>query len=155
MSPAQVRRRSATLILGLALGLLTACGGSDDDGGSADTTTAAGTTSSSAAETSASATDSSAPASSELTATEADFSITLDSGTDLTAGDYTINVTNTGQATHNLVVEQDGAEVAKSDTLQPGSAGTMTVTLEPGSYVFYCGIGNHRAMGMEVEVTVT
>jgi plastocyanin len=153
MSPAQVRRRSATLILGLALGLLTACGGSDDGGGSADTTTAAGTTSSSAAETSA--TDTSAPASSEITATEADFSITLDGGTDLTAGDYTINVTNTGQATHNLVIEQDGAEVAKSDTLQPGSAGTMTVTLEPGSYVFYCGIGNHRAMGMEITVQVT
>jgi plastocyanin len=152
MSPAQVRRRSVTLILGLSLGLLTACG-SSDDGGSADTTTAAGTTTSSAAETSA--TDTSAPASSEITATEADFSITLDSGTDLTAGDYTVNVTNTGQATHNLVIEQDGAEVAKSDTLQPGSAGTMTVTLEPGSYVFYCGIGNHRTMGMEIDVTVS
>ncbi|WP_448627572.1 cupredoxin domain-containing protein [Geodermatophilus sp. URMC 64] len=154
MSPAQVRRRSATLILGLALGLLTACGGSDDDAGSADTTTAAGTTSSSAAESSAGGSSTSAAAS-EITATEADFSIALDSGTDLTAGDYTINVTNTGQATHNLVVEQDGSEVAKSDTLQPGSAGTVEVTLEPGTYVFYCGIGNHRAMGMEVEVTVS
>jgi plastocyanin len=29
------------------------------------------------------------------------------------------------------------------------------VTLEEGEYVFYCSVGNHRNMGMEVTVQVT
>jgi uncharacterized cupredoxin-like copper-binding protein len=31
----------------------------------------------------------------------------------------------------------------------------VEVSLQPGEYVFYCSIGNHREMGMEVAVTVT
>jgi plastocyanin len=165
MFPAQVRRRGAILTLALALGLLSACGNSDANSSSSAGTTSAGSTSSSAADTSASSSDSgaatsasssasSAPASSEVTATEADFSITLDSP-DLTAGDYTINITNTGRATHDLVVEKGGADVAKSATIAPGQSATLKVTLDPGSYVFYCSIGNHRAMGMETNVTVS
>ena len=53
------------------------------------------------------------------------------------------------------MVEQDGADVAKSDKIGPGESTTFRVTLEPGTYVFYCSVGNHRAMGMEVTVTVT
>ena len=37
----------------------------------------------------------------------------------------------------------------------PGDSTTLTVDLEPGQYVFYCSVGNHRGMGMEVTVTVT
>jgi plastocyanin len=159
MSLSQVRRRGAALTLALALGALTACGSSDSSSSAATTT--AGTTSSSAADTSASAgtsasaSDSGAAATTAITATEADFSIKLDGGNDLKAGEYTINVTNTGNATHDLVVEQNGKDIAKSDTLRPGSSGSLSVTLQPGSYVFYCSIGNHRAMGMEVNVTVS
>jgi plastocyanin len=29
------------------------------------------------------------------------------------------------------------------------------VDLEPGTYVLYCSIMNHRAQGMEVTITVT
>ncbi len=32
---------------------------------------------------------------------------------------------------------------------------SVTVTLEPGEYVFYCSVGNHRQMGMEKTVTVS
>jgi plastocyanin len=70
-------------------------------------------------------------------------------------GEYTIEVVNEGNATHDLVVERDGADVAASDTIGPGESTTLTVTLEAGDYVFYCSVGNHRAMGMETDVTVT
>jgi plastocyanin len=136
-------------VFAAALATLTACGGSGDAASGSSSPAA----SSSAAEDSGS---SSAPAGQgqQITATEADFSISLDS-TDLKAGDYAIEVVNDGGATHDLVVEKDGADVAKSDTIAPGETGTVSVTLVPGKYVFYCSIGTHRAMGMEIEVTVT
>jgi len=149
--PRRLRRRSAALVFSAALATLTACGGSGDD------TAAAGSSSSAAGSSTADDSgSSSAPAGQgqQITATEADFSISLDS-TDLEAGDYEIDVVNDGGATHDLVVEKDGADVAKSDTIAPGDSGSVSVSLEPGTYVFYCSIGTHRGMGMEVTVTVT
>ena len=89
----------------------------------------------------------------QLTATEVNFMITL-SEDDLTAGTYEIDVINDGEATHDLVVEQSGNDVANSETIEPGADGSFAVTLEPGDYVFYCSVGNHRNMGMELPVTV-
>jgi plastocyanin len=135
--------------LALTVSALAGCGG--DDGGSAAETSA--TTATSASETPAPTTGTSAETQS-ITATEADFSISLDQDT-LPAGTYDIEVVNDGNATHDLVVERDGADVASSDTIAPGQSTTVSVALEPGEYVFYCSIGNHRAMGMELTVTVT
>lgn len=143
-------------VLALALGALTGCGGDSDtdDGGTA-------ITSSSESPATTEATASSSPATGggaeveTLTATEVDFSISLDEDT-LVAGDYEITVVNDGSASHNLVVERDGNAVAGTDgNIAPGATGTFTVALEPGEYVFYCSIGNHRAMGMELTVLVT
>jgi plastocyanin len=86
--------------------------------------------------------------------TGVDFSFELPS-TNLTAGQYEITFTNNGHATHDVVVEKDGADVGGSETIPPGQSTTFTVTLEPGQYVFYCSVGNHRAMGMETDVTVS
>ena len=56
----------------------------------------------------------------------------------------------------DLVIEDaSGAEVAASEVIAPGQSGTVEVSLQPGEYVFYCSIGNHREMGMEVAVTVS
>ena len=132
--------RGAVAVLALALGLLSACGGDDGGSGSAGSTTNDGSGSGSGSGTT-------------ITATEADFSITLDEDT-LTAGDYAIEVVNDGGATHDLVVERDGEDVAGTDTIAPGESTTLNVTLDEGEYLFYCSIGNHRAMGMEVTVQV-
>jgi len=161
--PARIHPRGRTLprlargfaVLALALGALTACGGDadSDDGGSAATT-------SREAPATTEATGSSSPAAGgapevqTLTATEADFSISLDKDT-LAAGDYEITVVNDGGASHDLVVERDGNDVAGTDGIAPGESTTLTVSLEPGEYVFYCSIGNHRAMGMELTVQVS
>ncbi|GAA3159303.1 hypothetical protein GCM10010531_08340 [Blastococcus jejuensis] len=146
-------RGAAVGVLAVAAALLTACGGSSSDGDDAAATTTSAssetTSSSPAGESSAS----SPSAVGTITATEADFSITLDEDS-LVAGEYEIEVVNEGNATHDLVVERDGEDVAASDTIGPGESTTLTVTLDEGEYVFYCSIGNHRSMGMEVTVQV-
>jgi plastocyanin len=142
-------------VLGLGLGALTACGGDSDDGAAAATSSSSEAPSSSAATESSAAGSSSVAAEAEaVTATEADFTITLDEDT-LAAGAYEITVVNNGRANHDLVVEQDGNDIAGTDAIAPGGSATLTVTLEPGEYVFYCSVGNHRAMGMELTVQVT
>jgi plastocyanin len=137
----------------LVLAVLTACGNDSGDGDAAATTTSEAPATS-GAETSSSAGASESGEAESITATEADFSITLDEDS-LSAGTYEIDVVNSGSATHDLVVEQDGNDVAGTDPIAPGDSSTLTVTLEPGEYVFYCSIGNHRAMGMERTVRVT
>lgn len=149
-------RGAAVGVLAVAAALLTACGGSSSDGDDAAATTTSAsseTTSSSPAGESSASSSSSSSAVETITATEADFSITLDEDS-LVAGEYEIEVVNEGNATHDLVVERDGEDVAASDTIGPGESTTLTVTLDEGEYVFYCSIGNHRSMGMEVTVQV-
>jgi plastocyanin len=152
-------------VLAVALAALTACGGDDgggDGGGEAAATTSAAPTTSAAAPSSAeeSATESAAPTSAEsaesqtVTATEGEMFIEL-SEDSFSAGSYTFEVLNSGSATHDFVVERNGDDVVGTDSIAPGNSSTVTVDLEPGEYVFYCSIGNHRAMGMEVTVTVT
>ena len=146
------RWASAAALLALGLGGLTACGGSDSGSGTAASSTRSAATSSSA-ESSASASDGSSEAEA-LTATETNFKISLDED-HVKAGTYAIKVVNNGNATHNLAVEEDGTTKATSDSIGPGESTTLTVDLDAGKYVFYCSIGNHRAMGMEIDVTVT
>jgi plastocyanin len=146
VSLVHVRRVAATGCLALALGLLTACGGSSE--------AASPPPSSSSAAAGSSGSAGSAGQAQTLSVSEGDFTIDL-AGGDLPAGDYTITVKNDGHATHDLVVEQNGSDVAKSGTIAPGDSATFTVSLAAGKYVFYCSIGNHRAMGMETDVTVS
>jgi plastocyanin len=150
------RRRLGALAaaLALAVAILTACGSTDKPEGGARASSAsseAGSPSGSAAPGSSGST---VGQNGTLTATEADFSLTLGTKS-LAAGPYVVTVENQGQATHTLVVERDGARIAGTSNISPGESASLSVTLKPGTYVFYCSIDNHRAMGMEVTVTVT
>jgi len=151
-----LRLSGAAAVAAIALATLTACGSDepDDTASPATETTSSGPALDSSAGASAPATTSSASEAESITATEADFSISLDEDS-LAAGSYEIQVVNNGSATHDLVVERDGSDVAESDDVGPGDTTTLSVDLEPGEYVFYCSIGNHRAMGMEITVEVT
>ena len=154
--PRPSRPARGLAVLAVALAALTACGGDDDGGDAAATTSAAAPTSSAeapASETAATSADEAAE-SQTLTATEGEMFIEV-SSEELSAGSVTIEVVNEGSATHDFVVERDGKDVAGTDMIAPGSSTTLTVDLEPGEYVFYCSVANHRAMGMEVTVTVT
>jgi plastocyanin len=135
----------------VALAALTACGGDDGGAGAAATTSAAAP---STAEESAAGTAAEGAETQTVTATEGEMFIEL-SEDSFSAGSYTFEVVNEGSATHDFVVERDGEDVAGTDSIAPGDSSSVTVDLEPGEYVFYCSIADHRAMGMEVTVTVT
>jgi uncharacterized cupredoxin-like copper-binding protein len=134
-------RLAAALSAGVLALALSACGSDSTTGAGSTTTSSAGSASSDAT---------GAP----VTATEADFSITLSSNS-LTAGTYTFTVENTGKATHSLEIEGPGLSDAASDPVQGGETTTLTVTLQKGEYEVYCPIDGHRAMGMDTTLTVS
>ena len=147
--------RLGTTVLLAGVLILTGCGSSDED--SSSPAASSSETSSSSAPSSSSGAPSSAPAETGTTAATAslvDFGIEL-SETEMAAGEYEFEVTNDGDASHDLVIERDGEDVAATEALSSGGSETLAVTLEPGEYVFYCSVGNHRGMGMEITVTVT
>jgi uncharacterized cupredoxin-like copper-binding protein len=139
--------------------LLAGCGGGSTSAGGTTPTGGAtsASTASSPAETTAGSpaksTASSPAAATLVTATETEFSIGL-SKESFTPGSYTFKVENTGNAPHNLIVKGPGVNMASSPTLEGGQSGEVTVDLQKGSYELWCGVGNHRARGMELEISV-
>jgi uncharacterized cupredoxin-like copper-binding protein len=94
------------------------------------------------------------------------------------AGPVTFTVTNDGTITHEFVVlktdtpaesipvgtfegEQDrinedtsGKNVGETGDMEAGTTKTLTLTLQPGHYVFLCNLPGHYQQGMHVDVTV-
>jgi uncharacterized cupredoxin-like copper-binding protein len=64
-------------------------------------------------------------------------------------------VTNNGAIEHNFEVEGQGIEEKFDANLSPGETRTMQLDLEPGAYQVYCPVGNHRELGVEIQLTVT
>lgn len=132
---------SAALLV-LSLGLA-ACGGDDDEGAGAATTeeTATGGGGGGGGGTTlALAADPSGALSFDKTSLEAP------------AGDVTIDLTNESSTPHNVEIEGMGVQEV-SDTIT-GSTTSVTATLEPGTYEFYCAVPGHRDAGMEGTLTV-
>ncbi len=48
----------------------------------------------------------------------------------------------------------DGANLGEVAELEPGEAGSLTIRLQPGTYVLYCNIAGHYASGMWTLLTV-
>jgi plastocyanin len=54
---------------------------------------------------------------------------------------------------HAVSIEGEG--VAESgDTVEAGADSTVTADLQPGTYSYYCPVGQHRQAGMEGTLTV-
>jgi plastocyanin len=138
------------LALVLAAGALAAagCGDDDDDGGN---------------------TTESTPAATEEATVEPEtaggggegLTLTADPGGSISwepaeltasAGEVTIELVNESMTPHAVEVEGNGVE-EESETVTAGNA-TLAVDLEPGEYVYYCPVGNHRQGGMEGTLTV-
>jgi plastocyanin len=69
------------------------------------------------------------------------------------AGDLTIEFDNPALVQHDVVIEHDGEEIAKSDLVSEGST-SVTAELEPGEYIYFCDVPGHREGGMEGSLTV-
>ncbi len=68
-------------------------------------------------------------------------------------GQVTINFDNPAPIDHDVAIEQDGQEVAKSDLIADGQT-SLAANLEPGEYVFYCSVPGHREAGMQGTLSV-
>src|SRR5205814_1397446 len=113
--------------------------------------------------TSSSQAPASSPSSSDVTSTSgghtvavtlADFSITLAGGTSLKPGDYTFQVPNNGPSSHNLTIDGPGVADKATPTFAPGETKTLSVTLQKGTYEFFCSVPGHKQAGMDDKVNV-
>jgi uncharacterized cupredoxin-like copper-binding protein len=141
---------------GAALVLLAACG--DDK---KDEVTSQPPAATSVPDSGSSSTEPSAQASSGSSADGttvdidlSEFMLHLDKTT-LAAGSYTFKATNSGSIPHAFQIDGPGVEDKGTGTIQPGDEGTVTVTLQKGTYTFYCPVPGHEDKGMKQEVTVT
>jgi uncharacterized cupredoxin-like copper-binding protein len=70
-------------------------------------------------------------------------------------GTYEFEVTNDGQITHALNIEESGGAETESGNVEPGQTKTVRFTFsKDGSYEMYCPIDGHRDQGMEGTITV-
>ena len=111
----------------------------------------------------------------EVSATLADFSVTLDSSS-APAGEVTFDVSNDAEQTHEFVVfqtdlpqdqlptnedgdvdeEGDGVTlVDEIEDIEGGSSESLTVNLDAGSYVLICNLPGHYKQGMHASFSVS
>ena len=69
------------------------------------------------------------------------------------AGKVTIDFKNPSAIPHNVVIEEDGKELAGFEPIASGEK-SETADLKPGTYTFYCSVPGHREAGMEGTLTV-
>jgi uncharacterized cupredoxin-like copper-binding protein len=131
--------RLAVILAGTLLAVAS-CGGGDD--GSTATTQSPAT----------SAATGGGDAGTVINVDEKDFTIEL-STMEFTPGTYTFVTTNNGQTTHALEIEGQGLEEETED-IAPGDTAELRVTLEAGEYELFCPVGNHKDMGMKLDITV-
>lgn len=103
---------------------------------------------------SAAATPTPAPAAVAVAVELADFKITLDSTT-LSGSTFAFEVTSAGPTPHNFNIRDDSGTVAGSMDLSTGETDTVTASLAPGSYTFYCAFPGHESLGMHGTLTVS
>jgi hypothetical protein len=70
-------------------------------------------------------------------------------------GPAVITVQNGGTEVHNLFIEGEGISRAAGDNLEAGGTATTDVVLEPGTYLLYCPILDHRDKGESAQITVS
>jgi uncharacterized cupredoxin-like copper-binding protein len=138
------RRFAVLLAVGAAIAVpVVGCGGSDDDEDS-----------SSNAATPAATTGGGGGAGGAVDLTATDFKFDPSEPT-VKSGEVSFTLKNDGQTEHSLEIEDvNGEDVEIEGDVSSGSSGTLTANLAPGSYEFYCPVGNHKEMGMTGEITV-
>lgn len=87
-----------------------------------------------------------------LTFTAVDIDFEEDEAT-ASAGEVEVSLTNEGAIEHSWVVEGREADL-RLYTQQSGQTDEGTITLEAGSYTYYCDVPGHRQAGMDGELTV-
>jgi plastocyanin len=69
------------------------------------------------------------------------------------AGKVTIDMKNPSALQHDVAIEGNGVN-ATGKVVGQGGTSTVTATLKPGKYTFFCSVDSHRQAGMEGTLTV-
>jgi uncharacterized cupredoxin-like copper-binding protein len=70
-------------------------------------------------------------------------------------GKVTLVMTNPGTSALTHAIAVQGKGVSKSGpAARPGKTSTVTVTLRPGAYLFYCPVDHHATQGMKGSIDV-
>jgi uncharacterized cupredoxin-like copper-binding protein len=70
------------------------------------------------------------------------------------AGQVTFSFMNSSPLPHNMTIAQGSTVLGATPTFQ-GGVKTLTLSLKPGTYTFYCSVPGHRQAGMEGTLTVS
>jgi len=120
-------------------------------------TTTSGSTSTSTGGNGTSSTDTAKPCNnptpSTVTITAFDFGYTVSPST-VPCGPITFNMKNNGPAEHDFVLENLIGQ-GRTPVIDGGGSTSMTVTLTPATWTYYCSVPTHRGLGMEGKITVT
>lgn len=152
--------KNISLCLVVVLGIATAvagCGGSDDNSSSDAPDTTSSTERSYGAPASgaddAATTTSGAATQQMKLAANPNGAISFDKASLVTnAGKSTIDFENASSVPHAVEVEGDG--VSDSTAVVTGGKATLALNLKPGTYEFYCPVGDHKEDGMKGVLTV-
>jgi uncharacterized cupredoxin-like copper-binding protein len=140
----------------LALGLA-ACGGSSSSSSSTTTTSSAAAPPATSSSTSTSTTASTGVSAGLAIAANPSGLLKYTKSTlSAKAGKVTIAFNNSSPLMHNFTLQQgtNGKILGATPTFQGGTK-TLTVSLTPGTYTFFCSVPGHRMAGMVGTLTVS
>jgi plastocyanin len=69
------------------------------------------------------------------------------------AGKLEIDSKNASSTPHDIAIEGNGVKEG-GKTVSNGGVSTISVSLKPGTYTYYCSLPGHRAGGMFGQLTV-
>ena len=69
------------------------------------------------------------------------------------AGPVTIDMKNDSPVPHDISIDGGGVD-EQGKVVEGGATSTVSATLKPGTYSFYCSVPGHRQAGMEGPLTV-
>jgi plastocyanin len=131
-----------------AMALLAGCGGSDDNSSSSNPAPEPTTQTEKPAE------NGSGGSSTVALAADPNGALAYDTDSlEAKAGTVAVDFTNDAAIGHDVVIEQDGNEVARGEIITGGSE-TVSFNAKAGEYTFFCSLPGHEAAGMKGTLTV-
>jgi outer membrane protein assembly factor BamB len=70
------------------------------------------------------------------------------------AGKVTIDFTNNSALQHNVTLVNSGSKILGKTPTFAGGSKSLSATLKPGTYTYYCSVPGHRQAGMQGTLTI-
>jgi len=143
----QSKALGAVAVLALSLAAVAGCGGGNGNNSSsnAGTTTTTSTTPTTTSSGKGGTAKVSADPSGALKFTKSSLSAK--------SGKVTIKMSNPSPVEHAVAIKGNGVDVA-GGTVGKDGVSTVSATLKPGKYEFYCPVDGHEQAGMKGTLTV-